>query len=49
MLAKQMQDIGTKDKITDTIKRAKDKEDSFRLMGFGHRCGVSWLASHGAE
>jgi len=24
-------------KISDTIKRAKDKRDPFRLMGFGHR------------
>lgn len=29
--------IGHKDNIPDAIKRAKDKEDPFRLMGFGHR------------
>jgi citrate synthase len=34
---KMLEEIGTKDNIPDTIKRAKDKEDSFRLMGFGHR------------
>ena len=29
--------IGTKDRIPEFLKRAKDKNDSFRLMGFGHR------------
>jgi len=29
--------IGTKENIPEFIKRAKDKEDPFRLMGFGHR------------
>lgn len=29
--------IGHKDRIPEYIKRAKDKNDSFRLMGFGHR------------
>ncbi len=29
--------IGTKDRIPEFIARAKDKEDPFRLMGFGHR------------
>lgn len=29
--------IGSVDKIPEYIARAKDKEDSFRLMGFGHR------------
>lgn len=29
--------IGSKDKIPEFIARAKDKEDPFRLMGFGHR------------
>ncbi len=29
--------IGHKDRIPEFIKRAKDKDDSFRLMGFGHR------------
>ncbi len=30
-------EIGTKENIPDFIKRAKDKDDPFRLMGFGHR------------
>ncbi len=30
-------EIGTKDRIPEFIARAKDKEDPFRLMGFGHR------------
>ena len=30
-------EIGTKENISDFIKRAKDKDDPFRLMGFGHR------------
>jgi citrate synthase len=29
--------IGNKDRIPEFIKRAKDKNDPFRLMGFGHR------------
>jgi citrate synthase len=29
--------IGNKDRIPEYIKRAKDKNDTFRLMGFGHR------------
>ncbi len=29
--------IGSKDRISEFIKRAKDKNDPFRLMGFGHR------------
>src|SRR5262249_42269652 len=29
--------IGTAEKIPEFLKRAKDKDDSFRLMGFGHR------------
>lgn len=32
-----LQQIGSKDRIPEFIKRAKDKNDSFRLMGFGHR------------
>jgi len=32
-----LQQIGHKDRIPEFIKRAKDKNDSFRLMGFGHR------------
>jgi citrate synthase len=34
---KMLQEIGSVDKIQDYIKRAKDKDDPFRLMGFGHR------------
>jgi len=29
--------IGTKDQVPEFIKKAKDKDDPFRLMGFGHR------------
>jgi citrate synthase len=32
-----LEEIGDADQIDDYILRAKDKEDSFRLMGFGHR------------
>ena len=32
-----LQEIGTPDKIPHYIERAKDKNDPFRLMGFGHR------------
>jgi citrate synthase len=32
-----LQEIGTVDRIPELVKRAKDKNDSFRLMGFGHR------------
>lgn len=32
-----LQEIGSKDKIPQFIARAKDKNDPFRLMGFGHR------------
>ncbi len=34
---KMLRTIGSKDKIPEYIKRAKNKDDSFRLMGFGHR------------
>ncbi len=30
-------EIGTPDRIPEFIKRAKDPDDDFRLMGFGHR------------
>lgn len=30
-------EIGTPDRIPEFVKRAKDKDDPFRLMGFGHR------------
>ena len=29
--------IGSKDRIPEFVERAKDKDDPFRLMGFGHR------------
>jgi citrate synthase len=32
-----LQEIGSVDRIPEYIKRAKDKNDSFRLSGFGHR------------
>jgi citrate synthase len=32
-----LQEIGSKDRIPEFIARAKDKNDPFRLMGFGHR------------
>lgn len=32
-----LKEIGHKDRIPEFIKRAKDKNDPFRLMGFGHR------------
>jgi citrate synthase len=34
---KMLQEIGTKERIPEFIARAKDKDDPFRLMGFGHR------------
>jgi len=32
-----LRQVGTVDRIPEFIKRAKDKDDPFRLMGFGHR------------
>ena len=32
-----LREIGTTDRVPEFIKRAKDKDDPFRLMGFGHR------------
>ncbi|NDW05630.1 citrate synthase [Jiella pacifica] len=32
-----LMEIGSKDRIPEFIARAKDKNDPFRLMGFGHR------------
>ena len=37
-----LQEIGTVDRIPEYIKRAKDPDDSFRLMGFGHRVFKSY-------
>ncbi|HNQ03715.1 MAG TPA: citrate synthase [Thiobacillaceae bacterium] len=34
---KMLEEIGDVSRIGEYIKRAKDKTDSFRLMGFGHR------------
>jgi citrate synthase len=34
---KMLSEIGNKKNIPEFIKRAKDKDDPFRLMGFGHR------------
>ena len=30
-------EIGSKDRIPEFLARAKDKNDPFKLMGFGHR------------
>lgn len=32
-----LMEIGTEDRIEEFVARAKDKNDPFRLMGFGHR------------
>ncbi|WEM43122.1 citrate synthase [Photobacterium sp. DA100] len=34
---KMLEEIGSVDKIPEFVERAKDKDDPFRLMGFGHR------------
>jgi citrate synthase len=34
---KMLMEIGDKKRVPEFIKRAKDKNDHFRLMGFGHR------------
>ena len=34
---KMLAEIGSKDRIPEFIETAKDKNDPFRLMGFGHR------------
>lgn len=34
---RMLENIGSVDKVDTYIKRAKDKNDPFRLMGFGHR------------
>ncbi len=34
---KMLEEIGDKRRIPEYIRRAKDKDDPFRLMGFGHR------------
>jgi len=37
-----LRDIGTPDRIGEFVARAKDKNDPFRLMGFGHRVYKSY-------
>ena len=32
-----LEEISTKDKVADMVKKAKDPDDPFRLFGFGHR------------
>jgi citrate synthase len=34
---KMLMEIGHKDRIPEFVKRAKNKDDTFKLMGFGHR------------
>src|SRR5919106_5253440 len=34
---KMLTEIGTADRIPEYVRRSKDKNDPFRLMGFGHR------------
>ncbi|MDR6291345.1 citrate synthase [Inquilinus ginsengisoli] len=34
---KMLGEIGSKDRVGEFVKKAKDKDDPFRLMGFGHR------------
>ena len=34
---KMLMEIGHRDRIPEFVKRAKDKNDNFMLMGFGHR------------
>jgi len=37
-----LQSLGSKANLPDAIRRAKDKNDPFRLMGFGHRVYKSY-------
>jgi len=37
-----LQKLGSKASLPDAIRRAKDKDDPFRLMGFGHRVYKSY-------
>ncbi len=34
---RMLTEIGTPDRVGEYVKRARDPEDNFRLMGFGHR------------
>ena len=36
-VVQMLAEIGSVERIPDSIRRAKDKDDPFRLMGFGHR------------
>ena len=36
-VVQMLREIGSVERIPEFIKRAKDKDDPFRLMGFGHR------------
>lgn len=36
-VVRMLEGIKSKDEVPDLIRRAKDKNDPFRLMGFGHR------------
>ena len=37
LLVRMLEEIGSVECIPEFIKKAKDKDDPFRLMGFGHR------------
>jgi citrate synthase len=37
-----LHEIGTVDRIPEMLRRAKDKNDPYRLMGFGHRVYKSY-------
>lgn len=39
---KMLEEIGTVDRIPEYVRRAKDKNDHFRLSGFGHRVYKSY-------
>jgi len=41
-VVEMLEQIGTPDRIHEAIRRAKDKDDPFRLMGFGHRIYKSY-------
>ena len=36
-VVKMLEEIGDESRMADYLKRAKDRDDPFRLMGFGHR------------
>ena len=36
-VVRMLQEIGSVERIPEFVRRAKDKDDPFRLMGFGHR------------